>query len=53
MSELVPETFAEQQLANARSDPRLERDEKAMVADWREGSRGARAGARLRDLFYL
>ncbi len=37
MTEQVPETFAEQQLANAHSDPRLGRDEKAMVADWREG----------------
>ena len=27
MTEKVPETFAEQQLANARSDPRLGRDE--------------------------
>lgn len=37
MTEQEPETFAGQQLANARSDPRLQRDEKAMVADWREG----------------
>lgn len=37
MTEQKPKTFAEQQLANARSDPRLKRDEKAMVADWREG----------------